>query len=48
MCDIEKIFKKLRRRFEAKTQSEKIAYLKSYGFQIADETKKSTPIKGAS
>lgn len=48
MCDIEKILKKFEDDLKSKTQSEKIAYLKSYGFQIADEMEKGTPIKGAS
>lgn len=47
MHDIEKILKNFEDDLKSKTQSEKIAYLKSYGFQIADEKKIGTPTKGA-
>lgn len=37
MCDIEKILKSFEEDLNSKTQEEKIAYLRSFGFQVSEK-----------
>lgn len=37
MCDVEKILKNFEDDLNSKTQKEKIAYLRSFGFQVSDK-----------